>query len=305
MDSDEGAGTSGVIIKCSSCGKFYKVFLDRLPKGISSISCRKCGTPLPIPEVVSQEEGNESLPSDALTVLVSVNEEELAALVCRILNQHHYRAIVASSGQETLDMVSRESVHLLLINVFLPDMIVFEILDQIRKMKGGRGIPTILLSSVHHAARYKRAPTSLYGADEYIERHHLPDLLIPKIQRLLEKGEAEPPAIDPAEMPPLSDEQVRQRRELEQIETEPQKTTESIDAEVRRMCRVIVGDIALYNEDVISSTEPARLLEAIAEELREGEALLLRKFPDIGDEASSCLLEEIKLLLGSRGIQIP
>ena len=33
-------------------------------------------------------------------------------------------------------MVRREPVDLLLINVFLPDMMVFEVLDQIREIKG-------------------------------------------------------------------------------------------------------------------------------------------------------------------------
>jgi DNA-binding response OmpR family regulator len=305
MDAAGGEGTSGVIIKCSTCGKIYKVHHDRLPKDVSSFPCRKCGSLLPIHDLSATGDGSESTAPDAPTVLVSVNEKELATLVRRILQENSYRALVAFTGEETLDIVRRESVDLLLINVFLPDMMVFEVLDRIREIIGEKGIPTILLSSVHHATRYKRAPTSLYGADEYLERHHLPDLLIPKIERLLDKSEEERPPVIPSEMPPLSDDQVRQRRELEQIANAPGEPGEDRESEVRRTCRVIVGDIALYNEDVISSTEPERLLETIAEDLKEGEALLVRKYPDIGEEASRLLKEEIGLLLQSRGIQIP
>jgi DNA-binding response OmpR family regulator len=305
MDAAGGAGTSGVIIRCSMCGKTYKVHRDRLPKGVSSFPCRKCGSLLPIHDLSAPDQGDDAMSTDAQTILVSVNEEELAALVQRILKENSYRALVAFTGEQTLELVRREPVDLLLINVFLPDMMVFEILDQIREEKGKRGIPTILLSSVHHAARYKRAPTSLYGADEYLERHHLPDLLIPKIKWLLDKDEKEKPPVSPEQMPALSDEQVRQRRELEEIENAPRATEHPRDSEIRRTCRVIVGDIALYNEDVINSTEPGKLLETIAGDLKEGEALLVRKYPDMVEEASRLLQEEIVLLFHSRGIQIP
>jgi len=33
--------------------------------------------------------------------------------------------------------------------------------------------------------RYKRTPTNLYGADDYIEKHHIPDILVPKLNKLI------------------------------------------------------------------------------------------------------------------------
>jgi hypothetical protein len=106
-------------------------------------------------------------------------------------------------------------------------------------------------------------------------------------------------------VPPLTDEQVRQRRELEEIENTSRETMDTLDTEIQRMCRVIAGDIALYNEDIIRSTEPHKLLETIAEDLREGEKLLERKFPEVGGNAPHLLRKEIVLLLESRGIRIP
>jgi hypothetical protein len=74
--------------------------------------------------------------------------------------------------------------------------------------------------------------------------------------------------------------------------------------EIQRMCRVIVGDIALYNEHVIASTSPENLLDAIASDLTEGEALLMSKFPEMEDQLSHLLRGEMLRLLNSRGIQI-
>jgi len=182
VDSTRESEKAGVIIKCSGCGKTYKVHTDRLPQGVSTFPCRKCGSLLPIDGIDASDQPGEVAVEGALTVLVAVNEDELAALVQRILQRHAYRVLVVSTGEQTLKTVQLESVDLLLINIYLPDMMGFEVLERMGEMEGSQRIPVILLSSVHHAAKYKRAPTSLYGADDYLERHHLPDLLIPKIR---------------------------------------------------------------------------------------------------------------------------
>jgi DNA-binding response OmpR family regulator len=272
---------------------------------VSTFPCRACGSLVPISVEDASNNAGKSAAVKSQTVLIAVNEGDLAEFVKRILQGHGYHVCVVSSGAETLEMLRIESVDLLLINVFLPDMMGFEVLDRIREGKDEKPIPSILLSSVHHATRYKRAPTSLYGANDYLERHHLPDLLVPKIKLLLEKGNEEQVSVSPNTVPPLTDEQVRQRRELEEIENTSRETMDTLDTEIQRMCRVIAGDIALYNEDIIRSTEPHKLLETIAEDLREGEKLLERKFPEVGGNAPHLLRKEIVLLLESRGIRIP
>ncbi len=305
MDSSKGSDTTSVIVKCSGCDRVYRVHTERVPAGVSSFSCRACGSLLPFPS--SSHPDGSTAPADdgASCILLVVNEEELAALIRRILETNGYRVLAVSTGEATLQAIRENTVDLLLINVFLPDMMGFELLDRIRQEDGRNDIPSILLSSVHHATRYKRAPTSLYGANDYLERHHLPDLLVSKIRRLLEERGEEQEPVNPSHMPALSDEQVLQRRELEKIENRPPETGNTLEEEMLRMCRVIAGDIALYNEDLIRSTEPDQLLNVLGEDLREGEALLEKKFQGTSGVAESVLREEIELLLRSRGIEIP
>ena len=239
-------------------------------------------------------------------ILVVVEEKELAQLIERILSRHGYKGQSVHSGEEAVEAVRDNNLDLILINVFLPDMMGYEILDAINgKREKERKIPSILLSSVHHAARYKRAPTSLYGADDYIERHHLPDLLVPKIRRILDSDGAEQPAVDPSKLPPPEDEQIRERREIESLEMSREPSEDPAAEDIQRLCRVIAGDIALYNEDVISTTAPGQILEAISQDLAEGEALLDRKFPGKGEQSSQLLREEMANLLESRGITNP
>ncbi len=300
MDSTIQADTQAMIMKCSGCGKTYRVHPDKLPPGVSSFPCRACGT------LVAIEVHKARPPADdGKTVLVAVEEEDLARLIQRILGVRGYTSHAVNTGVEALQALKEGGNDLLLVSVFLPDMMGYEVLDRLSDGKYGPRVPSILLSSVHHAARYKRAPTSLYGADDYLERHHLPDLLIPKIEHHLSVRGKEAPRPSPADLPALTDEQVQQRRDLERMESAEQGDGDPQLAEIQRMCRVIAGDIALYNEDVIRTIPPGDLMEAIGKDLREGETLLVNRFPEWEERFSSLLVEEMQRLLRSRGIELP
>lgn len=301
MSSASHSDASGVIIKCEGCDKTYKVHLEKLPSGVSSFSCRACGTLVPI----SSQAQVDKVPTDATErILIAVEEEELGKLIQRILGHNGYQGFPVTSGKEVLAALRGGGYDLLLISVYLPDMMSYELLDQVAVEQSATKIPSILLSAVHHAARYKRAPTSLYGADDYVERHHLPDLLVPKIRRLLSSDDEYPGKVTPGDVPPPTDEQVLVKRDLETLEKTVRISENLQMGEVQRMCRVIVGDIALYNEDVIASTPPGDLLNAIASDLSEGEALLMSRFPEMEDQFSPLLRGEMLRLLNSRGIQI-
>jgi DNA-binding response OmpR family regulator len=303
MDDDTVNGSSSVLVKCAGCGKAYRIHPEKLPPGVTSFPCRACGALVPIDGI---DAGTEVAGGEERTILVVVEEKDLAQLIERILGRYGYKGQSVHSGEDAVEAVRKNTVDLILINVFLPDMMGYEILDAINgEREEERKVPSILLSSVHHAARYKRAPTSLYGADDYIERHHLPDLLVPKIRRILDSDGAEQPAVDPGKLPPPEDEQVRERREIEDLEMSQQSSENPAAEEIQRLCRVIAGDIALYNEDVISTTAPGQILEAISRDLTEGEALLDRKFPGKGEQSSKLLRVEMANLLESRGITTP
>ncbi len=302
MDDNTVNGSTSVLLKCAGCGKAYKVHPEKLPQGVTSFPCRACGTLVPIIGI----DAGAGAAGVGPVILIVVEEKELSQLIERILGRYGYKGRSVHSGEEAVEAVRNNNVDLILLNVFLPDMMGYEILDAINgEREKERKVPSILLSSVHHGTRYKREPTSLYGADDYIERHHLPDLLVPKIRRLLDSDGAEQPAVDPRKLPPLEDEQVRERREIENLELTRQPTEDPATEEIQRLCRVIAGDIALYNEDVISTTAPGQVLEAISRDLTEGEALLEKKFPGKGEQSSQLLREEMANLLESRGIIDP
>jgi CheY-like chemotaxis protein len=300
MSIEPNSGASGVIVKCEGCDKAYRIHPEKLPSGVTSFPCRACGTLVPLSAVRPQADSGGA----AGRVLIVLEEEELGNLIGRILENGGFEGSQVNTGMKALEILRESSFDIVLLSVYLPDMMGYELLDKLKGEKEG-GVPSILLSSIHHATRYKRAPTSLYGADDYLERHHLPDLLVPKIRRLLLPDRGSHPPVTPGNVPPPTDEQVQARRDLEAVERVYPDSEYPRMGEIQRMCRVIAGDIALYNEDVISSTAPGSLLEAIAADIVEGESLLMSRFPEMEEQVPHLLKGEMLRLLNSRGIEIP
>jgi DNA-binding response OmpR family regulator len=288
------------ISRCNTCGKYYRIHPEKLPPGVRSFNCRKCGS------LVSIALSDDAVIPEGATneVLVVVHEVELAQLILKILARNGFRGRVSPTGEQALEILSQSPPDVALISVSLPDMMGYEIIDRLKEVLQDREVPIILLSSLHHGTRYKRAPTSLYGADDHIERHHLPDFLAPKVRRLIHSGpEAEPIKPGPDVVNPPTDQEIDDRRELEQIHQDLEKDSdETYEERIRRTCRVIVADIALYNEDTIRNSVPERILDMIAAEIQEGVGLLRQRYPEYEGDYHEALSNEMLDLLGSRGV---
>ncbi|TNF50828.1 response regulator [bacterium] len=291
------------ISRCYTCGKYYRIHPEKLPPGVTSFNCRKCGSlvSIALPDAAVNGEGAGS------EVLVVVHEVELAQLILKILARNGFRGRVSSTGGQALEIISQSPPEVALVSVSLPDMMGYEMIDRLKEILKDREVPIILLSSLHHGTRYKRAPTSLYGANDHIERHHLPDFLAPKIRRLMDpEVEAGPMKTGPDLVKPPTDQEIDDRRELEQIHQDLEgDSDETSEERIRRTCRVIVGDIALYNEDRIKDSGPESVLEVIAAEIQEGVNLLKQRFPEYEGDCHQVLSNEMLDLLDSRGVGSP
>ncbi|UCF29843.1 MAG: zinc-ribbon domain-containing protein [bacterium] len=286
------------LAQCPSCGKYYRIHPEKLPKGVRSFNCRSCGSLIPIAISREHPRSDDMIP----VVLVAVPEEDLAELVVRILARNGFRGVVASTGRDAVRILTEDPPDAALINVVLPDILGYEIIDRVPGGPAERTFPIVLLSSVHHGTRYKRAPTSYYGADDYIERHHLPDLLVPKIKRLLDDGPRDGPLkAGPEVTAAQSDDDVDDRRKIEEIHLEGgDRSGDPGVEELRRMCRIIAGDIALYNEEIIRDSASAQLLDSLSSDLDEGVRLLRDRYPDFNGDHSLFLKEEMARILNSR-----
>lgn len=200
-----------------------------------------------------------------LQVLVAHDSEEMAAEIRDALAGHVERLRTVYDGQETLSRLLREHPRVLVVDVGIPLRAPFELCDDIAQ--AGLRTRVVLVASVYNRTRYKRRPTSLYGADDYVEQHHIHDMLAGKVVRLM-SGERGPGDVRPGEIDPAAASRVREAADA-------MLTIEFADAgqgqqRAARLCELIVADMVLYNGEALKVMDvledaPARLLEDLQE----------------------------------------
>ena len=103
---------------------------------------------------------------DPINILVVDDEKEIAELVEIYLVSDGYHVSKAKNAQEGLDILSREDIHLVLLDIMMPGMNGLEMCQKIRET---RNIPIIMLSAKStDLDKIKGLGT---GADDYVTKH--------------------------------------------------------------------------------------------------------------------------------------
>jgi DNA-binding response OmpR family regulator len=203
-------------------------------------------------------EGMVFSPSDGPEVLVVHGSEALSEQVGRVVAAAGMRPVRAQSGQQALTLVPVRRPRALVLDVALEGVMAFQILEWLRRSPEHAGIKVVLVASVFNKTAYKRTPSKLYGADDYVEQHHIPDRLPEKLCALL--GLQAPRA--PTEL---------QRRAVVNLD---RRLDLGGRDRVRALARQIVADIALYHQDDIALASRGQPAPGLPRALDEGRQLL-------------------------------
>jgi DNA-binding response OmpR family regulator len=208
----------------------------------------------------------------ARRILVAHESLTIREAVRRLAEDAGYHVTTAADGVAARAHLRAIAPEVLVVDVALPQVLAYELCDEIR----ARGLPTkvILVASVYHRTAYKRRPTSLYGADDYIEQHHLPDALLGKIARLLPREPA--PRVGPPD--PTEAAAIRQAGEG-RLKLRYGSHDEGVER-ARRLAALIVADVVLYNGEAMSEWRAGHELPArVREDLEEGRLLFELRVP--------------------------
>ena len=116
------------------------------------------------------------------TILVVDDEKEIAELVEIYLVSDGYSVLKAKNAQEGLDILEREEVHLVLLDIMMPGMNGLEMCEQIRK---SRNIPIIMLSAKSTDLDKIRGLGT--GADDYVTKPFNPLELTARVKSQLRR----------------------------------------------------------------------------------------------------------------------
>ena len=212
-----------------------------------------------------------SRPAPTGRVLIAHESDTIRETVRRLVADAGYTVAAVADGEAALEAAARDKPDVMVLDVALPRVLGYEVVERVK----GLGTRTILVASVYNRTGYKRRPTSLYGADDYIEQHHIPDQLLMKIAKLLPKGGT--PRIGPPD--PNEGDQIRRAGEGRlKIKY---ATREEGEQRAQRLARLIVSDIALYNGDAFEEgLRRGDLAVRLKDDLDEGRLLFDLRVPE-------------------------
>jgi CheY-like chemotaxis protein len=166
------------------------------------------------------------------------------------------RVMIFDDGADAEEYLrTSETPHIAFLNVVLPGLMGFELCERIKEKDVWKRIKVVLIGAIFRIDRFRRDPTNLYGADDYIEEIIVKQDLRERMRKLLGL--------------PL----------IQETDTESAEPVDMLD-HARRLARIILSDIVIYNLHNVDEwiLEDKFRLE-LADEIQEGEEYFCSKVP--------------------------
>lgn len=119
---------------------------------------------------------------EKLTVLVVDDDREIVESIAMFLQADGYLVRKAYNGLEALDIVMTENVHLIILDIMMPELDGIKTLLKVRESKN---LPIILLSAKSEDADKILGLTA--GADDYITKPFNPSELVARVKSQLRR----------------------------------------------------------------------------------------------------------------------
>jgi len=125
-------------------------------------------------------------------ILVVDDEPDIVALVVYHLAKEGYRVSSAGNGSEALATARRERPALIVLDLMLPGLSGFDVLEQLRADENTAGIAVLMLTA------RKEEPDRIMGlslgADDYLTKPFSPQELVLRVKAILRRSAAAPAA---------------------------------------------------------------------------------------------------------------
>ena len=119
-----------------------------------------------------------------MRLLLVEDERKVSSFIARALRENHYTVDVADTGEKALDMVSRATYDLILLDVRLPKLSGMEVCREIRDS----GIETPVLMMTARSLVEQRVEGLDSGADDYLTKPFALAELHARVRALTRRG---------------------------------------------------------------------------------------------------------------------
>ncbi len=120
-------------------------------------------------------------------ILIVEDDKHISKLVKYNLEKAGFECIVIITGEKALEILDKESVDLIILDIMLPKMDGFEVCKQIKQDKKLTAIPIIMLTA--KGEEMDRVVGFELGADDYVVKPFSPRELILRVKAILKRKE--------------------------------------------------------------------------------------------------------------------
>lgn len=142
-----------------------------------------------------------AVPGAGARVLVVDDEADIVALVAYHLARAGYRVSTAADGADGLAAARQERPALVVLDLMLPGLSGYEVLEQLRGDAATREVPVLMLTA-RREERDRIQGLSL-GADDYLTKPFSPQELVLRVGAILRRVAAPPRAADTLQIGPI------------------------------------------------------------------------------------------------------
>ena len=221
----------------------------------------------------------------------------------RVLEEspHDIKVVIVHDDHGLLSSIKSEPPNAVLVDMALPGMFGFEVAAKIKNDKALSHIKVILASSVYQPMGYKRTPSSLNGADDYIDAHQIQDMLLDKVVRLLFAATPAAAAPKPAAKSPTV---VKPPQSKAKPAAPPPDSPDHLRAQ--RLARIIVNDLALYNQEAIEKgLKDGNVMKLLEKDLKEAREFYVKRVSEEIRSTTNYLEDKLQALFKAPAATAP
>jgi phosphoserine phosphatase RsbU/P len=122
---------------------------------------------------------------DSALLVVDDNEDNRYTLTRRLNREGYKNLTMAGNGREALDKLNAQPFDLVLLDIMMPDMNGYEVLEKVKATPALRDIPFIMISALDEVDSVIRCIE--LGAEDYLNKPFNPTLLRARVGASLEK----------------------------------------------------------------------------------------------------------------------
>lgn len=115
-------------------------------------------------------------------ILIVDDEEHIRELIRFYLDKEGFSVVQASGGEEALQLLENEYIDLAIVDIMMPVMDGFQLVEEMKEMKD---IPVIMLTAKSQSADKLRGFS--LGIDDYVTKPFDPDELLARVKTILKR----------------------------------------------------------------------------------------------------------------------